>query len=306
MIKKVTVISLILIIISFIPANAVRRCQPAYFRRERGARINNGVSSQTIRMSNGHYRMYYTGADIMAAGSSDGKVFKNNRTVLTLNQVKAEFPTLKQISNSAIVKLSNGRWRMLFEGKTQGNPDTRRLYSAQSADGIDNWHIEPGVRLADHEDITFTSVPEIIRLSDGRLRIYYATGLRTKSSVSSDEGLTWTKEGFIIINKHFNTLVDADITKIGKGTYVLLFADMPDVPEKKDDPYQTRSRFQRIYRAYSTDGRNFTYNRIVVFARTANVMDPDMVRIGPGRYRVYYSRMIPGENSSDIISSLYR
>ncbi|RJQ31721.1 MAG: hypothetical protein C4562_04550 [Actinobacteria bacterium] len=311
--KKALVLFLVLSLVA-ISALTVFAKNPSSsaFKVHKGVRIKNGVSSNTIRMADGSYRMYYTGQGIMVADSVNGKTFTNKRQVLDLPQVQEVFADLTQISNSAIIKLNDGTYRMIFEGRSGAQDSApRRLYSAISDDGLSNWTIEEGVRLEDGEgNSVFTSVPEIFKLSNGYLRIYYCTGTKTKSAVSSDEGLTWNKEGLIRLNKKMKTLVDADITKIGKK-YVLLFADLPDVGKKKGKKAKGKvkakaAKLQRIYRAYSKDGRRFKYSGVVIALKKANAMDPDMVQVKGKKHFIYFSKMKPGSMSSDILSASYR
>ena len=311
--KRVLSIIVVLLVLSLAGLAMAKGDGNKAFRVEKGARIANGVSSNTIRLDDGSYRMYYTGEGIMVADSTDGKTFTNNRVALDQPTVQAVFSNITQISNSAIIKLNDGTYRMIFEGRSG---DDRRLYSATSADGLTNWKVEAGVRLEDNGDgpNIFNSVPEIIRLADGRLRMYYCTGLKTKSAISSDEGLTWTKEGAIKLNKKMGSLVDADVTKIGKK-YVLLFANLPGAggdkgkgkaKGKKSFKGAASSKYQRIYRAYSTDGRNFKYSGLVISAKNKHTMDPDMVKIaGKNKYRIYFSYW-KADTSTNILSALYR
>lgn len=275
------------------------------FRIEKGARIAGGISSNTIRLNDGTIRMYYTGEGIMVADSSDGLNFENKRQVLTLAEVQAVFPEITQIANSAIIKLADGTFRMIFEGQIGGVP---RFYSATSADGLTNWTVETGVRLEDTVDgSVFSSVPDIIRLDDDRLRMYYVSGPDTRTAISSDEGLTWTKEGAIKLNKKMSEVVDPDITKVGKK-YVLLFSNEPHDKSKKGVGAKANT-LKKIYRAYSKNGRSFKYAGLIIKLKKSDAVDPDMVKMKPRRgkslkYRIYFSRMKDQDN--DILSALYK
>ncbi|HEB12470.1 MAG TPA: hypothetical protein ENI11_02210 [Actinobacteria bacterium] len=306
--KRVFVLFLsIAVVISIsLPAYAKVKIYPR-FRIEDGSRIKPGISSNTIRLDDGSFRMYYTDGDIKVADSTKGKVFSNKRVVLTLSQVKAVFPRIKQISNSAIFQLRDNRWRMIFEGKS-GTSETapRRLYSAVSVDGVTNFTVESGVRLQDRgsNGHIFTSVPEVVKLNRNH-RIYYSVGLWTRSAVSSNEGRTWRKEGDIKLNRRrVETLVDADVTRVGRK-YVLLFATLPVT--RGEVGTQRKTRLQKIYRAFSRKGRLFKFAGLKLALPSAHAIDPDMVRRGPRkRGRIYFSRMKRGAQTSDILSALYR
>ncbi len=108
------------------------------------------------------------------------------------------------VSNPAVFETKDGKYRMIYEGSKWAKDEKgghyqteRRLYSANSDDGL-TWVSEQGVRFQDTGDgkpgELFTSVPDIIRLPDNRLRMYYTRGATSATALSDDDGLTWIKE----------------------------------------------------------------------------------------------------------------
>ena len=307
--KKKALFFLTIVLTFSISLTAYSATKYSRFRTESGIRIRPGVSSNTIRLDNGRFRMYYTDQGIKVSDSAKGRVFTNERRVLSLSQVRAVFPKITKISNSAIFQLKDDRWRMIFEGKSgRGDRAPRRLYGAISADGVSGFVVESGVRLQDRDKsgAIFVAVPDVVRFRYRRLRVYYTAGLWSRSAVSRDGGLAWTKEGDLRLRpgRRLTTMVDADVTKVGRK-YVLLFATMPLTGGEVGT--QGRVPLQKIYRAFSKKGRNFKLAGLRITLPGANAIDPDMVRRGRGkRSRIYFSRMKRDARTSDILSALYR
>lgn len=88
------------------------------------------------------------------------------------------------IADVGVIRLSDGRWRMFIPTRTG------EIRSAISPDGL-AFSVESGVRY-------FSGFgPRVLRLDDGRMRMFYNGGPTPgfSSAISSDEGLTWTNEG---------------------------------------------------------------------------------------------------------------
>ena len=71
----------------------------------------------------------------------------------------------------------------------------------------------------------FTSVPDVIRLTDGRLRMYYTRGATSATALSSDDGLTWSKETNLKLAK---IALDPKVIQLVNGSYILLFTTFAD------------------------------------------------------------------------------
>jgi hypothetical protein len=265
----------------YLPSDAL-----LYWTKEVGDRVREATSSCTLFID-GEYWMFYTGDGIRLAKSRDGLSFKDQGTVISSEKRGVA-------SNPAVFKTMDGRYRMLYEVEEEGGmswvggfwrsiPGNRRLYSAVSDDLI-NWSREEGVRFQDYSDSgkpgeLFTSVPEVIRLDDRTLRMYYTTGLYSSTALSFDDGLTWVKESDI----RFGGMVvlDLEIVRLPEGAYKLFFVTA-------SDPEFSR---QWVKSASSADGVNFTVDygdRVIPSTGNSNVVDPDVVRLRDGRYRMYY------------------
>lgn len=89
------------------------------------------------------------------------------------------------IADVGVLRLNNGQWRMFIP------TNTSEIRSAISPDGL-AFTVESGVRF-------FPGFgPRVVRLDDGRVRMFYTGGTPTpgfSSAISSDEGMTWTNEG---------------------------------------------------------------------------------------------------------------
>ncbi len=266
--------------------------------KESGARIANGISSSTITKNN-EYWMYYTGNGIELATSSDGLNFINKGTVIA----GAAGSEQEMVTNPAVFKLADSRYRMIYEGARVAKDETgknyqtdRKLYSAISSDGM-TWTKESGVRFWDYGDgkpgEIFTSVPDVIRLPDGRLRMYYTRGATSATALSSDEGMAWAKETNLELRK---VAIDLDILRLDDGSYKLFFTTFAD---------EFGIGEQWMMSAGSVDGINFVLDEGKIIEPGTSgglVTDPDVIRIDNG-YRMYYGEFGAGEMNSNILSA---
>ena len=261
--------------------------------RESGVRIDDGVSSATIVIDY-EYVMYYTGESIQIAKSFDGLTYEKVGVVVKNEDLGS---MQEMVTNPAIIELNNGSFRMIYEGSrweqaidksTQeykpGQTD-RRLFSAFSTDGF-TWTKEEGVRFQDYGDgkpnELFTSVPDIIRLDSGDLRMYYTRGITSATALSQDEGLSWTKEGNMDLGR---IVIDPDIIRFDDGNYKLFFASF-------DSQFGVGDQY--IMSASSSDGLTFTVDsgkRLEPISENNNLLDPDIILLPDGSYRMYYSEM---------------
>lgn len=252
--------------------------------RETGLRIGAGVSSCTI-MIDDLFVMYYTGEGIQIAKSSDGLTFENAGIAVQNGEPGS---MQEMVSNSAVFELSNGSYRMIYEGR-DSNQD-RRLFSAFSSDGF-NWIKEEGIRFQDDGDgkpgELFTSVPDIIRLDNSDLRMYYTRGISSATALSTDEGVTWEKEG----NLDFDRIViDPDIIRFDDGSYKLFFTSF-------DEEFGVGPQY--VMSASSSNGLSFTIDdgkRLEPDSQNTLLLDPDIIQLADESYRMYYSEMQEDDN----------
>src|SRR3989344_1490746 len=84
------------------------------------------------------------------------------------------------------VKLADNSYRMYYAIQPEVMGNNFEVYSSTSTDGK-SWTKDPGTRK------TMVTFPEVIKLSDGRYRMYFQSGGVIKSAISTD-GLTFTDE----------------------------------------------------------------------------------------------------------------
>jgi hypothetical protein len=164
-----------------------------------------------------------------------------------------------------------------------------------SEDGL-TWTKEAGVRFYDEGDKPgeiFTSVPDVIRLPDGRLRMYYTRGMTSATAVSSDEGVTWAKERNLDLG---DIAVDPDIVLLDDGTYKLFYTAF-------ESGWAVGN--QVMMSASSADGLEFSLDagkRLEPATADGLITDPDVIKVAGG-YRMYYGEFPEGSTSSDILSA---
>ncbi len=262
-----------------------------YFTRETDTRLEDGKESDTL-LVDGRYIMFYSREnEIRIALSDRGLSYADNGTVLS-GGVQGQ----RAIANPCVYRLLNGSYRMIYEGVDQGGmewiesmwkrlPAEQRFYSAIS-DDLFNWVKEPDVRFQDYEDSDdpyklYVADPEVIRLPNNTLRMYYSTGRWLRTALSFDDGSNWHRESRIVFG---NTILsDPKSFILPERVYKLYFTS-------KNMDNDTASV---ILSASSRDGKSFKLDqgiRIVPERDSDIASDPDIVRMKDGRYRMYYSQ----------------
>jgi hypothetical protein len=247
---------------------------------ESGIRIPDTTSSSTVRLPDGTYRTYIAG--VRTAASVDGLSW--GATTTSIQGTAGAF-----YRNPAIFRATDGTWVLIFE-RVLNNVSS--FYRATSATGV-TFTLSPStpVMEAGAGDNGFLSVPDIIS-TGASVRMYFvAGGALVDSATSSDAGVTWAREGRVTVSglSAANWVVDPDLIQSANGTYRMYFATGPDG--------QSGLSNKRIRSATSTDGRAFTLDpgvRVSPSASGDDIVDPDVVLLPGGNYRMYYGYSTAG------------
>jgi len=188
-------------------------------------------------------------------------------------------------TNPAVIGLHDGTFLMIY-GIQTSSPLTERLYRAISNNGI-NFIKQPAEAVLTGEVDNFVSVPDIIYSNSTTLRMYFVNGntnSRIHTATSTDNGLTWIKEGQITLTGTYGGQTnDPDVILLADSSYRLFFVTPPS---------GTPLDSLRLRSAASTDGRNFTVESgdiIDPSGSVSSILDPDAVPVaGTSKYLLYY------------------
>lgn len=235
--------------------------------------LNNTTSSDTHVLNGTTIRTYYLGnGKIEWAESTDsGKTFSapTNTGITEENGM--------MISNPSVLQVSASNWIMLYEEQPQKKPgqekvqtppgkDTQRnLLLATSTDGKTFQKVGTVID-SSKEDNYFASVPDLVKVSDKKIRLYYVSGGEAIASAdSSDGGKTWVR------NKGYSlkdSAVDPDVVFENNGW--TMYYSVLDTDKNA------------IYQTTSTDGLNWK-NGTKIIERSnevGSIVDPDVFEIG--------------------------
>jgi hypothetical protein len=250
--------------------------------KDAGFRVTGGIP-YAYRLNDSKIRLYYCENGINSAISEDGMTF-----------TKEDGARIERGCDPTIVQTEDGKFRMYY--KIQSGPGgpgmaVHKIYSAVSNNGLD--FREEGLRIDSEKtgDRGWASVPDAIKLPDGRIRIYYVSddpeaegGLM---SAVSEDGLNFVKEPGARMKGNY---VDPSLAVLPDGRYWLLVAHNC-VPEK--GPCTEKNG---LYASTSADGLNYTTPKLVYAAE--NLFDPAVIEISENKYRIYYGEYgRPGEPS---------
>lgn len=260
--------------------------------------LANTTSSDTHKISDNLYRMYYMGqGGILYAESSDGVTFsKGLPTGVTEDSGK-------MLSNPAVLEISEGKWLMIYEQQPQKGPGSsqktppgpstqRNLYRATSTDGKTFTKVGLAIDSSENDNY-FASVPDLVLLPDNSIAIYYVSGGEGIAlSTSIDEGRTWNWRGIV-----FKDGVDPDIIKTNtQEEKWLMYYSLLDPTENA------------VYKAASDDGENWTViGKVLDPENKSNaIVDPDIVEISVNNYMMFYGMSEGATSTSGDTINLYR
>jgi len=193
-----------------------------------------------------------------------------------------------QYADAEVVDLGNGQYRMYYSIEPEVPGNNLEVYSAVSSDGI-NWEKESGIRK------TFATFPDIVKLPDGRWRMYFQNAGVIKSAISTD-GLSWTDEPGVRIGKSESGFNLEDVgaqgtIRLDDGTYIMLYRGTIN------EPYRTREKIPNqdthiYFWATSKDGLTFEKKGLAIDSRNDILLGAadgaEWVRWDDGELRVYF------------------
>jgi uncharacterized protein (UPF0333 family) len=189
-------------------------------------------------------------------------------------------------ADADIVSVDSKTWRLYYAVQPEVQGNNFEVYSSTSTDGI-TWKQEPGTRK------TMATFPEVIKLKDGRYRMYYQSASVIKSAISTD-GLSFSDESGTRIDKanpdnlEFDNVAAPTIIQQDDGTFIMVYRGTINERYAENTPNPTT---QLLLWATSTDGLSFTKKGLAIDSRSESLdgqLDgPDIVKWDDGKYHVF-------------------
>lgn len=212
------------------------------------------------------------------------------------------------VGDAEVVDLGGGKFRMYYTAAPEAGGQLE-MFSSVSTDGF-KWTKESGTRMIS------STFPDIIKLADGKWRMYFQ-GDRVIRSATSTDGLTWTDEVDTRIDSNetgFNldTVGAQSTVQINDGSYIMVYrgAENKAYGTKKLPSKDT----QLFFYATSSDGLKFDKKGIAIDSRNDTfeglldgaewvIWDNDELRLYFWGYKgVYYSVHSQGKFSNPILT----
>lgn len=259
--------------------------------KEAGIRIDSQdcVSPSAIFLKDGRVRVFYGGGSVKSAVSSDGLTFKEERTCL------AGIPgnTLEAMAgNPHVIRISEDTLRMYYEGRPSMGPRSPRyLLTAISKDEGATWQRQGLVLKPEALDNNFLSVPNAVKLPNGKIRLYFVTAGSAIGTAISSDGIKFIRESGYRLGQRptgpgmpEDCALDPEIIILPDRTFKLYYATG-----------WSKSAFSptKIMSATSSDGLKFKKDNIVIVSTggdydQAGIVDPTILKFPDGLYRMYY------------------
>ncbi len=191
-------------------------------------------------------------------------------------------------ADAEIVSLENGNYRMYYSIEPEVTGNKLEVYSATSSDGI-SWKKEDGTRKE------FATFPDVIKLPDGRWRMYFQNDGVIKSAISTD-GLSWIDESGTRIDK---TETGFDLENVGAqgtirlddGTYIMVYRGTIDGMYQTTDKVPNEDTHVYFW-ATSKDGLMFEKKGLAIDSRNEILLGAadgaEWVRWDDGELRIYF------------------
>ncbi len=189
-------------------------------------------------------------------------------------------------ADADIVSLGNGQYRMYYSAEPEVAGFKGQAYSAVSSDGK-NWVPETGIRM---EWATF---PSVIKIADGKYRMYYQNQGVIKSAISSD-GLRWEEEPGIRMDKEnslglrLENVAAPTVLKVGSQDIMVYRGTI----NEKYPAQVPNNNIQLLLWATSTDGLAFEKKGMALDSRTdefKGLLDgPELVEWDNNEIRLYF------------------
>lgn len=227
-------------------------------------------------------------------GAVSYKVMKSKKdtpAVTTSTETTAEWSYVDmavegEFADADVVQTSDTTWRLYYATQPEVVGNNFEVYSATSSDGK-TWVQEAGTRK------TMATFPEVIKLKDGRYRMYFQSAGIIKSAISTD-GLSFTDEAGTRIDKTntvdltFDNVAAPTIMQNKDDLFVMVYRGTVNERYAENTPNPTT---QVLMWATSEDGLAFTKQGIAIDSRDSTLngqLDgPDIVLWDDGDYRVF-------------------
>lgn len=193
-----------------------------------------------------------------------------------------------QYADADIVDLGNGQYRLYYAVEPEVSGNNLEVFSSVSSDGV-NWTKENGKR----KDMAV--FPDVLKLPDGRWRMYYQNSQVIKSAISTD-GLKFTDEPGTRIDAkesgfNLESVGAQSTTILPDGSYVMLYRGTINQPYQTTDKLPNQNT-QLYFWATSKDGLTFERQGVAIDSRNETLLGladgADFVKWDNNELRVYF------------------
>lgn len=226
-------------------------------------------------------------------------VTRKGTTTVTKNTTETVATTVKQpiwqnirsavngtYADADVVQVNDTTWRMYYGVQPEVKGNNLEVYSSTSTDGK-TWTKDAGVRK------TMATFPNVVKLKDGRYRMYFQNAGVIKSAISTD-GLTFTDESGVRIDKTnvvglaLDNVAAPTVHLNDDGTFTMIYRGTINQRYAANTPNPTT---QVLLWASSSDGLSFVKKDSFLDTRNSTLngqLDgPNLVKWDDGKLKLF-------------------
>lgn len=257
---------------------------------EAGEKFTNLDSMSIANLSNGRYRSYTSASassisnpdTLRLSDSDDGETFGAKIPITGVTPLADE-----TFTNASSVLTNSGETVLIYERVkhvSSAGVDIHNLMRAVSSDGIQFAQSPQFVVIPGGSLISNYFHPSLMRLQDGRLRMYFTSSQSNKMLTSSDDGMTWDEATDVVIlgrnDSYAPYPTEPSVVTHSSGKFLMFFTSS----------FGANPTGNSIFIAQSSDGVVFHVFDQPVLQSSGEIsyVKPAAIVLPDGSIRVYY------------------
>lgn len=212
------------------------------------------------------YRVYTSNKGKETASTPTTASTKEEKVEQAKTWSKVGYAVKGKYADADVVQIAENKWRLYYAVQPEVQPNNFEVYSATSTDGK-KWKQESGTRK------TMATFPDVVKLENGKYRMYYQSAGVIKSAISSD-GLSFSDESGTRVGTNnseglnFDNVAAPTVAQLDDDSFVMVYRGSINKRYAANVPNQTTNVFMW---ATSDDGLTFKQKGLALDSRNSTL-----------------------------------